>query len=262
MARKRRAGAVYDLVRAGLVVFAGSGFRDAQMVDVAREMGVALGTVYSYVESKEALFGLVIDRVGTTDYEADIALPVRTPPIDELLERTRGRIEGLTRLPVLAAAQRRRRPADPREELYGVLEEFWDLTLTTRLAADMIERSARDWPQLADLFYDQIRRDLFDRLQSYVARRVRGEQFRVDGDPRVIARTMVETVTFWARHRYGDRDVAGVADADVRPIVLAFLVDAVAGAEPGAPLDRAGSVRRDAGGQVPPTSTVRSEGSR
>lgn len=253
---------MYDLVGAGLAVFAHRGFRDAQMVDVAREMGVALGTVYSYVESKEALFGLVIDRVGTTDYEADIALPVRTPPIDELLERTHGRIEALTRLPVLAAAQRRRRPAYPRDELCGVLEEFWELTLTTRLAADMIERSARDWPQLADLFYDRIRRDLFGRLESYVARRVRAGQFRVDGDPRVIARTMVETVTFWARHRYGDRDAAGLADADVRPTVLGFLADAVAGAEPGAVTDRAGSVRRDAGRQGIPTGPVRSEGSR
>ena len=211
------------------MVFARTGFRQAQMADVARETGVALGTLYSYVESKAALFGLVVDRAFTESSWTDIELPIPTPSPADLLERTRLRIEGLTELPLLDAAQRSGQSEEPRSELRNVLEEIWDLTLETRLAADMIERSARDWPELSELFYTKIRRDLFGRLQAYFAAQIRSGRFRSDGDPGMIARTTLETITFWARHRYRDPDGLGPSDTEARKTVLAFLVDGIAG---------------------------------
>lgn len=229
MPRKRRPGALDDLTRAALVVFARTGFRQAQMADVAREMGIALGTVYSYVESKDALFGLVVDRAFIEGPWPDLELPVPTPTPAELLERTRLQLEHFTALPRLEAAQGLRHGEDPRSELRDVLEEIWDLILKTRLAADMIERSARDWPELSELFYSQIRRDLFGRLDAYFASQTRRGRFRSDGDPTMIARTALETITFWARHRYRDPDGLGASDAEARMTVLVFLIDAIAG---------------------------------
>jgi len=229
MSRKRRPGALDDLTQVGLMVFARAGFRDAQMADVARVMGIALGTLYTYVESKEALFGLVVDRAFIESPWPDIELPVRTLSPVELLLRTRLRMESLTALPRLEAAQRLHQSVDPRLELHDVLEEIWDLTLKTRLGADMIERSARDWPELSELYYSTIRRDLFSRLQTYFASLANTGQFRFIGDPRTIARTALETITFWTRHRYHDPDGLGASDAEARKTVVAFLVSAIAG---------------------------------
>jgi hypothetical protein len=47
---------------------------------------------------------------------------------------------------------RRRKVADPRKELEGILEELFERTLATREAADVLERTA-DAPELAALFY-------------------------------------------------------------------------------------------------------------
>jgi len=231
MPRKRRPGALDELTRTALVVFARTGFRQAQMADVAREMGVALGTLYSYVESKDALFGLVVDRAFTEGSWTDIELPIPTPAPTDLLERTRLRMEHLTELPRLDAAQRPGQGEQPRAELREVLEEIWDLTLETRLAADMIEKSARDWPELSELFYAKIRRDLFARLQAYLVAQMRLARFRSDGDPAIMARTALETITFWARHRYRDPDGLGPSDTDARQTVLEFLVDGIAGTD-------------------------------
>lgn len=51
-----------DLTRAAATVFRRSGFDRARMSDVAREAGVAQGTVYLHVESKEQLLELAAGR--------------------------------------------------------------------------------------------------------------------------------------------------------------------------------------------------------
>lgn len=45
-----------DLLTAATKVFIAGGYHRAQMADIAHEMGVSQGTLYTYVESKEALF--------------------------------------------------------------------------------------------------------------------------------------------------------------------------------------------------------------
>ena len=49
-----------EMIAAATGVFIAQGYRRTQMVDVAQAMGVAKGTVYLYVESKEALFDAVV----------------------------------------------------------------------------------------------------------------------------------------------------------------------------------------------------------
>jgi len=62
MARQRSADFLERLMAAALKIFAQKGLHRARMADVAREMGVAHGSLYNYVESKEALFYLLVDR--------------------------------------------------------------------------------------------------------------------------------------------------------------------------------------------------------
>ena len=56
-----------ELVEAALGVFCRQGYERAQVADVAKVMGVAVGTIYLYVEGKEALFDLVIRHTATED---------------------------------------------------------------------------------------------------------------------------------------------------------------------------------------------------
>src|SRR6185503_7216559 len=66
------------LVEVATSVFIEQGFRHTRMDDVADALGVAKGTLYLYVESKEALFDLVC-RSADAPFETLPTLPLRTP---------------------------------------------------------------------------------------------------------------------------------------------------------------------------------------
>ncbi|MEL6348325.1 MAG: helix-turn-helix domain-containing protein [Myxococcota bacterium] len=55
MARRIPASRFDELVRAATAVFIARGYRLTQMADIAEAAGVAKGTLYRYVESKDAL---------------------------------------------------------------------------------------------------------------------------------------------------------------------------------------------------------------
>ena len=68
MARRRDPERFDQLVEAAVRAFvANGGFSRTSIDDVARELGVAKGTVYLYVQSKEALFDLCLRRADASD---------------------------------------------------------------------------------------------------------------------------------------------------------------------------------------------------
>src|SRR5437016_13607302 len=94
-----------DLIEAAIEVFIAKGYRRTQMADVARAASVSQGTLYNYVESKEALFYLILDR-GFSDAPppARSELPIRTPPMDAIVRRLGERMASEFRLPTLDRA--------------------------------------------------------------------------------------------------------------------------------------------------------------
>src|SRR5215472_8507785 len=69
-----------QLVDCATQVFIEQGYARTQMADVAEAMGIAKGTLYLYVESKEALFDLVVRSADTTHLLATPSkLPLSTP---------------------------------------------------------------------------------------------------------------------------------------------------------------------------------------
>ena len=214
---------------AALTVFGRAGFRLAQMDDIAAEMGVAKGTLYGYVDSKEALFALALESIMSPGPLPPRTLPIAAPSEAELLDRVRDRIAELGALPALHAARVRQTTVqDVRAELAGVIGELWDLLAATHRGANMIERSARDWPELAKVFYGGFRRDLIARLAAYLERGSRRGEFRPVPHPPITARFVLESVVWFASHRLGDPDSADIdgdtARADVTSLLSAALV--------------------------------------
>jgi AcrR family transcriptional regulator len=227
MPRTRPRDRLDQLADAALTVFGRTGFRLAQMDDIAAEMGVAKGTLYGYVDSKEALFALALESVMRPGSLPLPPLPVTAPSEAELLARVRDRIAELGALPALQTALARRGQADTGGELAGIIDELWDLLAATRRGADMIERSARDWPELAEVFYVGFRRQLIARLASYLERCSRRGELRPVEHPGVTARFVLETVVWFASHRLGDPDSADIDEEVARPAVTRLLITAL-----------------------------------
>jgi len=227
MPRTRPPDRLDQLADAALSVFGRTGFRLAQVDDIAAEMGVAKGTVYGYVTSKEALFALALESVMHPGALPPRPLPIAAPGEAELLARVRDRVAELGALPALQAARTRRGPADAGRELTGILGELWEMLAATRRGADMIERSARDWPELAEVFYVGFRRQLIASLAGYLEQGARRGELRPVEHPGVTARFVLESVVWFASHRHGDPDSAGIDDDVARPAVTRLLITAL-----------------------------------
>jgi AcrR family transcriptional regulator len=229
VARTRPPDRLEQLRAAALRVFAHKGLRRTRMSDIAHEMGVAPGTLYTYVESKEALFHWLVEHGADPILAQSQALPIPTPARGEIEKRLREQSDRVLRLPALEAALARTRVRDAHAELEAIARELYVEVERTRGPADAIERSALDLPELFQVFFVETRRLLFEKLTRYVGRRMRAGHFRAVADPAVAARWLVETIVYFARHRYGDPDPSvlpsdEVVRESVIPLVVASLV--------------------------------------
>lgn len=221
---------------AALRVFAEKGYRRTQMADVARAMGVAPGTLYTYVTGKDALFHLVVDRAfGPGAAVTPLALPIPAPPPGATLARLRERLAKDAALPSLDAALRRGRVTDAQTELAGVVDELYERIERTWRGIVVLERSALEMPDLAHVFYAEMRRGLIDRLERYLAARMRAGRLRPTAAP-AAARFVLESVAWFAMHRHRDPMPPDLDDAAARAAVTELIVNAFA--VPGGPRRR------------------------
>lgn len=225
MSRRPTAGRLQELVDAATRVFAQRGYQRAQMAEIAREMGVSPGTLYLYVESKEALFSLVL-RCATQNgaWSAPETLPVPTPAPGTLLQSLFEQASEASSLPALAEALECQNPADPPAELRRVVLELYETTERHRRALDVLERSSLDWPELAEVFTIELRRSILNRLTRYVELRTRAGQWRRVPHIPTAACFILQTVAWFAWQRYGNPDSALIPDDDARETVVQLLV--------------------------------------
>ena len=84
------------------------------------------------------------------------------------------------------------------------MRELFALEEQTSVAADMIERSARELPELADLLNSGMRAPVLAALTGYLDSRAKTGQLRTTPDTAATARLVLETLTWFARHRLSD----------------------------------------------------------
>lgn len=217
-----------QIVDSALRVFSDKGFKRAQMDDVAAEMGVSKGTVYNYVESKEALFYLLVERAFGGSPEGSTELPVRTPKPGVTIRRLRKRLAESARLPALQTALARPSAPDPAAELEAIVREFYAVIAATRRSMTMLERSARDLPDVAELWYRDIRQPVFDELTRYLETRMAAGELRQVPDPPTASRLMIEAITWFARHRHDRAHEATSEDDGAEDAVVDFIVHSLA----------------------------------
>jgi len=225
MSSSKTAERLQQLISSATRIFQQKGYRRAGMADIARDMGVAPGTLYLYVESKEALFDLVIRFHWLDEQILTDQLPLPTPPPGRTLERLRSRLDDLAYLPGLASD-------DSAEALERLLEEIFNRVWRYREGIVLIERSAQDWPELADLFYLRFRARVLAQLTAFFERLSRERWWPERTRPSIAARFVIETIAWFAMHRYRDRVPMTEDDAEIHDSVIGLLVRALGPREP------------------------------
>src|SRR5580700_10342566 len=230
MARRIPEGRLQQLVASATSVFIEQGYGRTQMADIAEASGLAKGTLYLYVESKEALFDLVLRHADDEQLanRPGPALPVPTPRPGTTLRYVREELERQQQqLPKIAEALVRRRVADVAEEIEGIVRELFRALARNRRRIKLIDRSARDFPEIAALWYEGARGGFLARLEKYLRDRSKRGRVRAFGDVQAAARLIVEVVAFWAIHRHWDAHPQVVSEEAAEAIVVQFVVAAL-----------------------------------
>jgi AcrR family transcriptional regulator len=216
-----------EVIGAAVRVFTRDGYRAARMSDVAREAGMSEAALYRYVDSKEGLFVLAIkhallleptepaepaEPTGALPGGMTADFPLKPPPLEQALKDVREFVADELPFGSLAEAMRVPDPADPATELESIMRELFSLESQTREAADMIERSARELPELADLLNSGLRSPVLAVLAQYLDSRAKTGKLRSTPDTAATARLVLETLTWFARHRFCDPYGAAIPD--------------------------------------------------
>ena len=220
-----------DLMKAATKVFTARGYRRAQMSDIAREMGVSQGTLYNYIESKEALFQLVCERGFNSAPQMPQNPPIASVSFESMLRRIREQGSSNARLDALRSAVRTKEPADARAELEGVLREFYFVIERNRHGFDLVERSTGDVPELAEMLFVEGRDRTVEAFARYITSRVESGHFKPVPDARTAARFIIEAVTWFARHRHNTPDSQLISDRDAFETTIHFLVSGLIAGE-------------------------------
>lgn len=217
-----------DLLEAATKVFTAKGYRQTQMSDIAREMRVSQGTLYNYIESKEALFLLVCERgFSERPIEAPKEPPIASPSFDAMLQKVREQMLSSTRLDAIRAAPRTKNVVDARAELEGVLRELYSVIARNRHGFDLIERSALDVPEIAQMLFVEGRRKGVGDFARYLTNRIESGHFKPVPDAATAARFIIEAVTWFARHRHNTPDSQMISDNDALETTIHFLIGAL-----------------------------------
>jgi AcrR family transcriptional regulator len=204
-----------EVLAAAVRVFARDGYRSAHMSDVAREAGLSEAALYRYVDGKEGLFVLSIRHAllleplpGADEPGGDF--PLKAPPLADMILQARDFVAEAIPFGSLAQALRVSETDDPAAELESIMRELFALEEQTHAAADMIERSGRELPELADLLNSGLRAPVLAALAGYLESRAKTGQLRTTPDTVATARLVLETLTWFARHRLSDPHGAAI----------------------------------------------------
>ena len=228
MARQIPPDRLAELLSAATRVFIEQGYRRAQMADVAQALGVAKGTLYLYVESKEALFDLACRFADTPPAPDDApAFPIRTPKTGSTLRYVKEELKKQQALAKLGEALARKRVADVRAELEDIFSELYDRLAANRRRIKLLDSSARDYPELAALWFEGARGGFVALFARYLELRTAKGHLGPFPDLRAAARFALETTVFWAVHRHFDLRPERITEELARDSAILFVVRAL-----------------------------------
>jgi AcrR family transcriptional regulator len=228
VARAIPEGRFTKLIEIATTTFVARGYRLTQMADVSEALGVAKGTLYGYVESKEALFDAAVrfaDGQGIAP-EAG-ALPLSTPAAGSTVRYIQTRLMEETRDLALVQALSRPKGARARaDEFERIVRDLYRRMSRNRRALKLVDRCAVDHPELAAVWFEQGGYGQVALLATYLEKRVVNGKMRHVPNVQLAARMVLETVALWAIHMPWDASPRPFADDDVENAVVDMLVHA------------------------------------
>lgn len=191
-------GRLAAIAGAAARVFTRNGFRLSQVADVAREAGVAAGTVYLYAADKAALLDLAIRAASGLRLPAEGDGPAQADLAATLAEALGPRLR-LPRIQAVAAGDLGEAP-----RLRPLLAELYDLMAREAQLILLLDRLGAEVPEVADAYRAGLRNRALTDFTAAVERLAGRHQVRQDLEPRMMARAVLEMLAWMAMRRPRD----------------------------------------------------------
>jgi hypothetical protein len=124
----------------------------------------------------------------------------------------------------LVAALMRPNPSDSAAELSAVVRDLYARMYRNRRAIKLVDRCSVDMPELARVWFGEGRWAQHSALVAYFDQRIGQGHFRSVPSTLVAARTLLETISFWAVHRHWDPSPQEVSEEAVQATVVDLAV--------------------------------------
>lgn len=198
---------IQSLLGAGTNVFRHKDFKRAQMTDVAAEMGCSTGTLYNYVENKEALFEHVVLFGMTGDLPCPDTLPLKMPDPGTtfaMIEKlARELAEGWSIYQALELDE----PVDAAEEVEKMTNELFDFFARYYRVIEVMETSVLDYADLASTYDSGRKQMIFGPWTALIEKRGASGAYRSIKDPDWVTILIVEALAAGAwKQRSKDKD--------------------------------------------------------
>jgi AcrR family transcriptional regulator len=212
---------VEQLVRCATDIFIADGYRRAQMEDVAQALGVAKGTLYGYVDGKATLFDACVRCADGHEPLPDPSkLPLQAPKPGSTVASVQARLLKEVGDLELLAALTREAPRDAVAELRTIISDLYTRMGRNRFGIKLVDRCAKDQPELAAVWFGQGRSGQNLALAQYLELRAARGLLRRLPNTEIAARTVLETIAFWAVHRHWDPSPQSVDEVSVQAAVV------------------------------------------
>ncbi|HEX3918670.1 MAG TPA: helix-turn-helix domain-containing protein [Caulobacteraceae bacterium] len=220
----KAAGRTRDIARAALAAFIQGGYRLTQIAHVADRLGVSVGSIYRYVESKEALFHLA--ALESLDRLPDgLPVPFKVAGSAETVTVLTEMIAEDPLWPTVRSIVGRPPTADAKAEAQAIAGELYDVISARGAFINLLDRCAQDIPELAEVFDQRIRRRLMGDIVTWVVRLgVVAGGGRAEAE--ALARGAMEAVSWLAKNRPGDRTAGAISDAQARAAAVRIFANA------------------------------------
>ncbi len=113
---------------------------------------------------------------------------------------------------------------DLSRELTAILEEVWDVFEQNRDQIVILERSASTFPELAEIYDKYARRQVFNRLEQYLAARIRLGIIRPLNSVPAMARFILESLSWFGWKQLGDPYGPPYSREETLPDLISILV--------------------------------------
>lgn len=224
--RHKPAGRLRQIADAAMTVLSQQGYRLTQMADIARECGLSAGALYSYVENKEALLHLALAHAFDVELD-ESALPYRIVSPEETRNLVKREMKRSAVWPTLSEKTRAADVVLRSDDLAMIAAELYDMLHERRRRVWLLDRCAKDIPEIATLFVKQVKVRYLEELAAFIAAGQKQGIFHRDVDPPTAARALLEMIAWLAMHRLRDPLPLPTTEDQVRQTAVSLAANAL-----------------------------------